>query len=357
MVVKYSEVIDLQTTPDKMTILGIHTPTGLRPHIMLRGMFGQFRKYKYHGCNLRMVNAAQLPVDPLGVSGIPGTTDVMDPRDALNPILFHGCHGDHLNDILDTIYKEGRYVPFTQSSPSVDSQEFNISSNEAYYYGALSDPSFKKFGIQSGVSLRGLRPLVNKLALTKQMIPTSQATVQTSIPGQDIGKIVDENIFEAPTQSDSEPAYIYGIEGVVESGVGSADHNINQMFTNGVQKLGWLPTSSWYVNGSAKANNGSIVTHMPKCFMGVLILPPCYKQIQFFRLVIDHYFSFKDFTTFLDTPNYVYVADRAASYSDWIAHGESKDGDPDPVKVELSDDMTVEIINGDAKLVTDGVSS
>lgn len=354
MVVKYTEVIDLQTTPNKMTILGIHTPTGLRPHTMLRGLFGQFRKFKYHGCNVRMVNAAQLPVDPLGVSGIPGTTDVMDPRDALNPILFHGCHGDHLNDVLDMIYKEGRYEAFTHSTASVDDQEVSIGI-DANYYAALSDPSWKKFGIQSGVSLRGLKPLVHKAALTKQMVPTSQSTVYDYVSGQDVGKMVtDPAIWDVPAKDVDDVTSIIGVEGTVPSGVsGKYERNINQMFTNGVQRLGWLPTSSWYVNAAASALNGAVVTYLPKIFMGILILPPCYKQVQFFRLCIDHYFSFKDFTTYLDTPNFTYVT-PANAYADWIDHSSSKD---EPIKVELSDDMTIEAVNGEAQLVTDGVSS
>lgn len=100
---KYQEIYDLGTQAGKTTILGIHTPYAGSVYNMLSGFFDQFRKYRYKGCSVSMVPAAQLPADPSQVSFEAGSLTV-DPRDLLNPILFHGCHGEELNEILDAVY-------------------------------------------------------------------------------------------------------------------------------------------------------------------------------------------------------------------------------------------------------------
>lgn len=391
---KYTEIIDLQTKNDTVSVIGIHTPVGSKPRLMLNGFFSQFRKFRYNGCSLRMIPAAQLPVDPLGLSGIPGTTDVMDPRDALNPIMFHGCHGDSLNMVLNQIYKEGRYSPFSDSSDSLDIQENNFidpfgTAREDYYYAALSDPSWKKFGIQSGVRLKGLRPLVHKVALTKQMVPSSQGysdrvgTGPLPDNGGDFGKLANvasANIGQLPNAANdlSGPFDSIGLVydgSTYSSDPDTTDWNINQMFTNGVTGLGWLPTTTWYrrtgVNNrlmdyshNALGNSNLIpqneingivapyppTTYIPKIFMGVLMMPPSYKQEQFFRCSITHYFAFKDFTTSLDPANQV----LNYAYNDFIDHGDSKKVE-DAIK-DTYDLGTLEVIGGAAETVTSGVN-
>lgn len=381
---KYTEVIDLQTSSDKVTVIGIHTPIGSKPRRMLSGLFQQFRKFRYNGISrLTMVPAAQLPIDPLGVSGIPGTTDVMDPRDALNPIMFHGCMGDDLNQILNMIYKEGRYSPFTHSTESADLQEYQFGGVipgldlDQFYYSALSDRSWKKFGIQSGVKLRSLRPLVHKVALTKQMIPTSQGGYVPAY-GPNIGKLLPSNVEQAPATGDVSPGPFDPV-GIVQSGNISGDpaamqaeYNVNQMFTNGVTPLGWLPTTSWFNKTGANASfapaaaanlisdypgaSSYATTFLPKAFMGVIMMPPSYKVEQYFRCVIEHSFSFKDFTTSLDPSLFSY----AVAYSDFIDHGDSKTEvksmTVDDLLEESSQLSTLDVIDGECHSVTEGVS-
>lgn len=162
---KYQEIYDFGTQAGKTTILGIHTPDDGNVYNMLSGFFDQFRKYKYSGCSVSMVPAAQLPADPLQVSFEAGDL-TCDPRDLLNPILFHGCHGEELSEILDNIYYKG-------SNPmgSVHEGVTDTALAESSYYAALSDPSFRKYGIQSGARV-SLKPMVHPVALTNPMIPS-----------------------------------------------------------------------------------------------------------------------------------------------------------------------------------------
>ena len=99
----YQEVVDLHTESKTVSVIGIHTPNTSTPVKMLGGFWKQFRKVRYLGCSLSLVPAARLPADPLQVS-IGAGEPTIDPRDMLNPILFHGCHGDDMGAILDTLY-------------------------------------------------------------------------------------------------------------------------------------------------------------------------------------------------------------------------------------------------------------
>lgn len=96
----YQEIIDLHTETDKVSVIGIHTPVTQTPYDMLQPFFDAFQKYHYDGCNLVMVPAARLPADPSQVSYGAGEPPI-DPRDLLNPILWHGCHGESLGSVLN----------------------------------------------------------------------------------------------------------------------------------------------------------------------------------------------------------------------------------------------------------------
>lgn len=367
----YTEVIDLQTVADTQTIIGIHTPVGASPYQRLKGFFNQFRKYKYNGIkSLIMVPSAQLPVDPLGLTGVVGTTDLMDPRDVLNPILFHGCHGEHLDEILDEIYNQGNYVGAGNNnfnsnggnvSPSAD--EFRIEqTGEIYnYYSKLTDSSWRKFGIQSGVKLSGLRPLVHQVV---QNMPTLPAMMVDGVSGDNVYR--NTGVFQSVSSNtalnpignapDSSPfndsmvpmgqGQVVNVDSIVGDIASTTPEFVyKQQFTNKMTGLGWLPTAIMpNVN-----TTGTRPVILPKCFMGILVLPPAYNVEQYFRMVITHSFSFKDFTSSLglmDLDNPVGTTDLNIPYANWIDYG----GDS-----KIKQGTTLDMLGGDSTVVSDGV--
>lgn len=351
----YTEVIDLQTVADHVSIIGIHTPRGMSPYNRLKGFFTQFRKYKYNGIkSLVMVPAANLPVDPLGLTGQQQTTDLMDPRDMLNPILFHGCHGESLTYVLNQIYgkldnlnfvsndpdlgnvvKQDSTDDFVHVSPSalgIDNEigdgttTFDLSN----YYAKLTDSTWKKFGIQSGVKLRNLHPLVHKVARNMPLIPgAGESAAQFGELRGDagaaagaleyVGNRTDSGIAPNRATSVFGDGAGYGlVPGQVQPGF---DH---QYMTNGMTSLGWMPTSV--------SDPQPTVAILPKIFMGLIILPPAYNIEQYFRMVITHSFSFKDFTSSLglmDAAMYDYTPDvqtyQNVPYTNWIDYGDTTD--------------------------------
>lgn len=364
----YTEVIDLQTTADKISIIGIHTPVGRKAYSKLKGFFTQFRKYKYNGIkSLVMVPAAQLPVDPLGLTGIVGTTDTMDPRDTLNPILFHGCHGESLTEVLDTVYRSSNFIGSGHVntttdggnvSDSADMFDLNIADDLYQYYSKLTDTSWRKFGIQSGVKLRKLRPLVHQVV---QNMPTLPSAFSTNQFVENAGEFSG---VSAASDGTSNSGYVWSafdartganniavpvgentvVNGVTD-GVRSSTFRVRaykQQFTNRMTGLGWLPTALTAA-GSTVDYNSKICT-LPRLFMGLLVLPPAYNIEQYFRMVITHSFSFKEFTSTLSLMDELVPAQGAGladnvPYANWIDYGSTTDS-----------------INAKAEVVSDGVS-
>lgn len=311
---KYQEIYDLGTRAGQTTILGIHTPDDGNVYNMLSGFFDQFRKYRYKGCSVTMVPAAQLPADPLQVSFEAGAL-TCDPRDLLNPILFHGCHGEELNEILDNVYYKG-----SNPTGSVRELPTNTAVAESSYYAALSDPSFRKFGIQQGAKV-SLRPMVHPLAVT-QPIEHSDSNyvfgynhdgsyVTGTVDGEDTGDVVGISDLAGSTRDgfvNLNDAVKLNVSG---PGIPSGSVYVSPtktIFSNGLKPLSWLPT--WHfvpfagnniVNGTgARVQEFNIeTTRLPLLYMGLFILPPSYTQEMYFRLIITHYFEFKDFSTCL----------------------------------------------------------
>lgn len=352
----YMEVIDLQTTTDSQSVIGIHTPVGLSPYNRLKGFFQQFRKFKYNGIkSLVMIPAAQLPVDPLGLTGVVGTTDLMDPRDSLNPILFHGAHGESLDSVLDEIYgsvsnvlSDGNPSPIDISNTSPTMDEFvRTGLDQVNYYSKLTDSTWRKFGIQQGVKLSNLRPLVWQVAQNMPTIPSwvrsddnswshahnrglfetigvdeNNDFVNIGVGPEPIGR----NLVSTPTGNNE----VYRLD-IGDSGVPPLAHVYKQQFTNRMTTLGWLPTAyDNGVNSENSSNNLVTPTILPRLFMGVLVLPPAYNVEQFFRCCIVHSFSFKDFTSSLNLmdPNTVIPNQLTGSsppYTNWIDYGDTLD--------------------------------
>nr|QBP37074.1 capsid protein [Porcine associated porprismacovirus] len=362
---KFQEIYDMGTVSGKTTILGIHTPQGDRVQKLLGGFFRQFRKFRYSGCTISMVPAAQLPADPLQVSFEAGGLTV-DPRDLLNPILFHGCHGESLNQILN------QYLSTLQTNGSVGETRPTLQEAEAGYYSALSDPSFRKFGIQSGAKV-SLKPLVHPLVMTNPVVPNdSNLRYYSTVDGQKVyGSVAGSRVGQVEDLDPNKAGFAGGFDSlgytvpfINNSGISAMYGVAPTMFSNGLKPLGWLPTTSAppmlkegmvsyspdeSIAGSVEPVVSSApigATKLPKLFMGFFMLPPSYTQEMYFRLIINHYFEFKDFTTCLainpDGPQ--------SAYTETI---------PEPAgqaeSAAAAEATSLEILDGNVALTTDGV--
>ncbi len=378
----YQEVIDLNTESDTVSVIGLHTPCSSTPVDMLQGFWQQFRKVRYDGCSFALVPAARLPVDPLGVS-YEGGESTTDPRDLLNPILFHGCHGNDMGYILNCLYHGPSGYPASPGdnlgavmfnggvSDSMEQTLLNSDADmmEALYYKAMTDNTWKKAHPMAGMKKSGLRPMVHDLAINVPLGVAKHCNlsiVDGALSGNPVSRFgpshpagsgfpteintgggVDDfvetsnagfNVANGSISGALTPSSPDGfVTGAFESGglptmdlggsgspgslkwqgkFGTTTDGI-QFMTNRLRSLGWLDTTSTianysgtaeavtgnYVNGLDKmgdalavvANAQAQVNTIPKIFMGMIMLPPAYKTEQYYRLVINHRFSFKGF--------------------------------------------------------------
>lgn len=294
----YQEIYDLSTKPGMLSVIGIHTPTGSKPYQMLEGFFRQYKKYKYNGITKMILQpAAQLPADPLQVSLEAGEN--LDPRDLLNPIMFHGAHGTDINSALNVVYKKSGFSFSTTSTDTIDLSMFaNVEGEimpsvvvENMYYSALSDPSFRKYGVQEVIQLGPLVPLVHRVNASMYFGPS----------GNNDGYVfsVNESTNSASLLAGKMVPEVWDGSSDVTAQNYNAVPSAQTLFTNGYAQLDWMPTrvSSFY---SGKSDEDVKVQRcsVPKLYMGVLIMPPSYNQRLFYRCVITHSFSFSDFGSF-----------------------------------------------------------
>lgn len=283
MRVTYQEIVDMNTINNKMSILGLHTPTGIAPYTMLKGFFEQYRFYRHVKTDVLAIQPAQLSLDPLQVGLQAGET--IDFREATNPILFKGCHGESLNTVLNAIYDKVA----DRSSPSTD-LDLRDSSADGAYYSMLVDKSFKKFGIQTGFRLRGLHPMVSPTATIE---PFGNGPIEAS----------DDSANQALIFNNGDAQGIRGMfnhhDGINSTGT--------YFLSNGLKSLGWLPTTRQVVGSDDMSTDvpypdgqwiSQKINVLPKCFMGVLIFPPSYGQVKWcYRLIISHTFEFRGLRT------------------------------------------------------------
>lgn len=304
----YTETYDMNTEEGCPTLLGIHTPIGPTMYKFLAPAFKMYKKYKYIGCDVTIVNAARLPVDPEQIGKIDGQNYV-DPRDTLNPIMFRGCHGESLAAVLDSMYNE---LLADYKGPSIDHEKLK-SDLQAFYYTALGDDGWRKSPIQKTLSLRGLHPMVYNLATNHQILPTNGLDVNNyKAPIQISNPILTGNVagaengqFAGPDSSHGWEAPLVGPTGVyAANGVLGLQNYIGgnvSMFTSKMHRLGWLDTMQYIghnaVDEAPGRTNEDNIALLPKCFMGLLMLPPSYLCRQYLRVIIRHKIKFAGYRT------------------------------------------------------------
>lgn len=295
----YTETYDMNTEAGAPTLLGIHTPIGKEPYTMLRPCFDMYRKFKYLGCDVTVVNSAKLPVSPESYSIESGMNDI-DPRDTLDPIMFIGAHGDDLGAVLNSMY--GGLTSNVFNLSGMDKEK--ATALETFYYTALGDAKWRKSPIQKTLHLKNLHPIVYGLATQMQMqfngiqpagYPQNGADRSTNHLVGVTGERIGNNISGSGTDYDvplMNNALIHDFTN------GNEPKRVPvQLMTNKVQRLGWLDTRQ--VLGNSSTNNLDVdnITVLPKVLMGIMMLPPARRAYNFLRVIIRHKWKFAGYRT------------------------------------------------------------
>lgn len=170
VVVSVSETYDLSTVKDKMTLIGVHTPT---KELIQKTYPGLCMNSKY--CRIVKTDVVLSAVsgtvaitpDMVGDNSVDGIA----PEDVLNPILYKAVSNDSWSTLearLQGLNWQAHGSSVGEPLPLVGSQAFAENDNVTalqdefgVYYSLLSNrDGFKMAPIQQGLEMRGLKPLV-----------------------------------------------------------------------------------------------------------------------------------------------------------------------------------------------------
>jgi hypothetical protein len=327
MYVKVSETYDLSTKPDKMGLLGIHTPDGKLVYSMWKGLYQNFRKMRFVSCDVAMACASMLPADPLQVGVEAGD---IAPQDLFNPILYKACSNDSMSNLLNKIYAGGGVLDggtwLNKNSVSAENTpEFVYDATKdvdqfAMYYGLLSDTDgWKKAMPQAGLQMTGLVPLTFSLLATQGQ-PGIVGNIGTSMfcyPGPG-GEGVDDKRVVAHTsvigrymRGDTRrmPAF--------DTMVMTSDGFHSNGIMSGVvtaETSGTYPTDGdvvWNLPMEPGRETTSLIVpnlDAPNCFVAAIILPPAKLNRLYYRLKVTWTIEFSGPRPLTDLTNWYGLA-------------------------------------------------
>jgi len=326
MFVKVSETYDLSTKPDKMGLLGIHTPDGKLVYSMWRGLFENFRKMRYVSCDVAMACASMLPADPLQIGVEAGD---IAPQDMFNPILYKACSNDSMSNLLNKIYAggglyEGDTWVNKNSVSSENTPDFHYSSTQdvdqfAMYYGLLADTDgWRKAMPQAGLEMRNLVPLTFSLVATQGQPSVIGDLGNNTLlyPGAGDGGSNSDNVVP---QFSAIGRYMRGdtrrmpaFDTMVMTADGYITSN-RSASVNNVDSSGEFPQVGDSVSGlpSIPGVGSSLVVpnlDAPNCFVGAIVLPPAKLNRLYYRLKVTWTVEFTQPRPLTDLTNWYGLA-------------------------------------------------
>lgn len=331
----YSEVFDICSSTKAPVLVGIHTPVSMRPQMYLNGLFSSFRYYRYKGCTISVVPASSASVDPAFISSAPsGLTNGVHPNDLLNPILDLKADGTDLGAFIDDLlvyYGVNGGIDSVELSYPSSVPDATIASRLTHlYYQMLTSPGVNKHDINSAFQIEGM-PTVYDVSTNIPMLP--------SAPGNYSFSDNLEIRFGIGGGANDASGYVSGRQNGMSIGPGahvvtdgsSTTQGVSeypQLFTNGRNALGWLPTitpiKGFGNNDSTRYDlmdiKGNSIIHrytiLPKLMMHALLIPCATTRAQYLRIIVHHHFEFAEFHSSLGAFDVM----QDASMLNWDPH-------------------------------------
>lgn len=265
--VKVRETYDLHTLTDKISLIGIHTPSAGIIKRNYPGLLMQCKAYRPVKADVELACASVLPLDPNGVGVDSGQ---VSPEDVFNPILYKAISNFGMSQIEQFVNAGGN---FSILGAGLDAGNDGITSDDfATYYGLLAQThEWKHANPQAGLSMRGLKPLVYE---TYQTIGDNSGTGASNpmpalkgndtIPTGQVGNIAVQTFrgraHEMPMLNCLAPLVSSGYANTAQPGF----DDIANLPQNSVQDV-----------------------PAPKVFCGLIVVPPSRKVSLYYRLVCE----------------------------------------------------------------------
>lgn len=290
VMVSVSETYDIQTKVNKMTLIGIHTP---KKSLIQKTYPGLAMNCKYWRIDHVDVDIAAVSTLPLSPEQVGFDTGDVAPQDMLNPILYKACSNDswstleaRLNGLMTQASLPSPYVAPTFSGNMAECEDDSVTTltdEHGVYYSLLSDhDGFRIAGVQQGLSMHGLVPLV------------FEALYSHGESGATVG-------------GDSAPGIVEGADGLVNYGIqayrmrGHARPmpRINTTYLTGVEpvKEAAVENTNYVRNGmgdGTPANFQKEMPDVPPIMLGCVVMPPMTNTPMWFRMVVRAFIEFTD---------------------------------------------------------------
>lgn len=335
--VSLSEVYDLSTVTDRMTLIGIHTPT---KELIQKTYPGLCMNSKY--CRIVKTDVVLSAVsgtvaitpDMVGDNAVDGIA----PEDVLNPILYKAVSNDSWSTLEARLHGllaqaqglEGSTVPLTGSQAFAENNDVTGLTDEfGVYYSLLSNrDGFKISPIQNGCEMRGLRPLVFDKWYTH-----------------------GENAYEGGDDNDKGQTIIeptngglgrYGFPAHAMRGKPHPMPRFNTSYITGVSGIGDLDNSG-VKNGMGNGLPRNIQAVMPDIapvMLGCIIMPPCRKTKLFFRMSVRTFIEFTEVRPIQEITSFAQMNDAYAPlvyHSDYNVQSSKMDNLTDMVDTKNAD--------------------
>lgn len=261
--VKVRETYDLHTLKNKMSVIGVHTPSASIIKRNYPGLLMQCKAYRPVKCDVRLACASVLPLDPQGV----GTTqDDVAPEDVFNPILYKPLSNFGMSQIDAYVNSAGYDIvgnTLDASNTGVDAtDDFDL------YYGLLSQThEWRHANPQQGLMMNNLVPLVYE---------TYQSIGDNSVSGA------------------SNPLPALGVDGSIPTGqVGNIAVRTFRGCSHPLPFLNCTAPTSFGSEAGFGSGNGMLPGNKqtdvpaPKIYCGAILVPPSRLHQLFFRMVCE----------------------------------------------------------------------
>ena len=288
--VSISETYDLSTKVNKMTLIGVHTPTKELIQKTYPGLCMNFKYFRIKSVDVALATAQTLP---LGVNEIGLDQTKIHPQDMMNPILYKATSNDSWSML------EARLMGYIQQFGAINAQTelhgtmafsdkdnvTGITDEHNVYYSLLSNrDGWKMAGVREGIRMKGLVPLVFDKWYTHGENSTNGSTEDT---GFDMVQNSNGNYQRSALKA-------YGLRG--------RPHpmpKLNTTYLTGIGAGGEVLGTNTQSNGMGDGypvNAQILMPDIPPVMLGAIILPPATADngIIYYRMVTRAWIEFTD---------------------------------------------------------------
>lgn len=282
VVVRVRETYDLSTVTNKMTLIGIHTPS---PNLIKANFPGLLMNCKYYrplSADVAIACASMLPADPLQV----GTTDGdIAPEDMFNPILYKACTNESYSllesRILGMVVNNNGDVAGASADIETSSAAPSGTDEFACYYGLLSDAhGWRHANPQAGLQMTGLKPLVHEVLSNFVAFPGTDSNIR--VPSDATNGVT---ISPVNMRGNAKPLPRMPCTGFTSAGLASS------------------ATTGFGTQTGIPGNSQPSVAEF-KTMVGCIIIPPSRLHELYYRMTIVWNIEFTDIRTIQEITNW-----------------------------------------------------